>query len=102
LRGPRHKRYLLLTSESSIDEESRKELTWRISKISPTMAKKAVWFEHALIVRTDNVDIPMVKHALELSVGAVSLESKLTSGSIGKLKKAVAGWSVANGEVLLP
>jgi hypothetical protein len=89
LRGPRHKRYLLLTSESSIDEEARKELTHRISKISPTMAKKAVWFERALIVKTDNVDIPMVKDALELSVGRVSLKSNLTSGSIGKLKKAV-------------
>jgi hypothetical protein len=88
LRGPRHKRYLLLTSESSIDEEARKELTRRISKISPTIAKKAVWFEHALIVKTDNVDIPMIKDALELSVEGVSLKSKLTSGSIGKLKKA--------------
>jgi hypothetical protein len=89
LRGPRHKRYLLLTSESIIDEEARRELTHRISKISPTIAKKAVWFEHALIVKTDNVDIPLVKDALELSVGGVSLKSKLASGSIGKLKKAV-------------
>jgi hypothetical protein len=89
LRGPRRKRYLLLTSESSIDEEARRELTHRISKISPTIAKKAVWFEHALIVKMDNVDIPLVREALELTVGAVSLKSKLTSGSIGKLKKAV-------------
>jgi hypothetical protein len=91
MRGPRHKRYLLLTSESVIDEEARRELTHRISKISPNMAKKAVWFERALIVKTDNVDIPAVKHALEASVGAVMLKSKLTSGSIGKLKKAVPG-----------
>jgi hypothetical protein len=88
LRGPRHKRYLLLITESSIDEEARRELTHRIGKISPTMAKKAVWFEHALIVKTDNVDIPLVKGALEMSIGGVSLKSKLTSGSIGKLKKA--------------
>ena len=91
MRGPRHKRYLLLTSERSIDEETRKELTHRITKVSPAMAKKAVWFEHALIVKTDNVDIPLVKGALELSVAGVTLKSKLTSGSIGKLKKAVAG-----------
>jgi hypothetical protein len=89
LRGPRHKRYLLLASESAIDEEARKELTFRIAKISPIMAKKAVWFDHALIVKTDNVDVPLVKAALELRIGAVSLKSKLTSGSIGKLKKAV-------------
>jgi hypothetical protein len=89
MRGPRHKRYLLLTSERSIDEDSRRELTRRISKVSPIMAKKAVWFEHALIVKTDNVDIPLVKNALELSVGEVALKSKLTSGSIGKLKKAI-------------
>ncbi len=78
----------MLTSESSIDEEARKELTHRISKISPVMAKKAVWFEHALIVKTDNIDIPLVKGTLEMSVEGVSFRSKLTSGSIGKLKKA--------------
>ncbi len=89
MRGPRHKRYLLLTSEGVIDEDAKRELTHRIAKISPIIAKKAVWFEHALIVKTDNVDIPLVKGALELSVGAVALKSKLTSGSIGKLKKAV-------------
>jgi len=89
LRGPRHKRYLLLTSDGSIDEETKKELTRRIAKISPNIAKKAVWFDRALIVKTDNMDIPLVKAALELSVGEVALKSKLTSGSIGKLKKAV-------------
>jgi hypothetical protein len=89
LRGPRHKRYLMLTSDASIDEEAKKELTHRIAKISPTIAKKAVWFDHALIVKTDNVDIPLVKEALELSFGEVTLKSRLTSGSIGKLKKAV-------------
>ena len=88
MRGPRHKRYLMLTSESSIDEEARKELTHRMAKISPTIAKKSVWFEHAVIVKTDNVDLPMVKSALEVSVGDVKLKSALTSGSIGKLKKA--------------
>jgi hypothetical protein len=89
LRGPRHKRYLMLTSESTIDEETQKELTHRIAKISPVMAKKAVWFEHAVIVKTDNVDLPMVRGAMEMSVGGVTLRSTLTSGSIGKLKKAV-------------
>jgi hypothetical protein len=89
LRGPRHKRYLMLTSEVPIDEEARKELTHRIAKISPVFAKKAVWFEHAVIVKTDNVDLPLVKDALEVSAGAVTLKSRLTSGAIGKLKKAV-------------
>jgi hypothetical protein len=79
----------MLTSESPIGEEARKELTHRIAKISPTIAKKAVWFDHALIVKTDNVDIPLVRGALELRVGEVTLKSRLTSGSIGKLKKAV-------------
>jgi hypothetical protein len=79
----------MLTSEAPIDEETRKELTHRIAKISPIFAKKAVWFEHAVIVKTDNVDLPLVKDALEIRAGAVSLKSKLTSGSIGKLKKAV-------------
>lgn len=88
MRGPRHKRYLLLSSEKAIGDEAKNELMRRISKISPTMARKAVWFEKALIVRTDNVDIAMVRHALEASVGEVSLRSALTSGSIGKLKRA--------------
>jgi hypothetical protein len=89
LRGPRHKRYLLLTSEAPIDEEARRELTHRIAKISPVFAKKAVWFEHALIVKTDNVDLPHVREALQVSAGAVTLKSELASGAIGKLKKAV-------------
>jgi len=79
----------MLTSEASIDEEARKELTRRMAKISATIAKKSVWFEHAVIVKTDNIDLPMVKGALELSAGGVTLKSALTSGSIGKLKKAV-------------
>jgi len=89
LRGPRHKRYLMLTSEAPIDDEAKKELTRRIAKISPVFAKKAVWFEHAVIVKTDNVDLPLVRDALQVSAGAVILKSKLTSGAIGKLKKAV-------------
>ncbi len=89
MRGPRHKRYLLLTSETPIDEEARRELTHRIAKISPVFAKKAVWFERALIVKTDNVDLPHVREALQVSAGAVTLKSELTSGAIGKLKKAV-------------
>ena len=89
MRGPRHKRYLLLTSEAAIDDEARKELSHRIAKISPTVAKKAVWFERGLIVKTDNVDIEVMKRALELTTGGVALRSTLTSGSIGKLKKAV-------------
>lgn len=91
MRGPRHKRYLMLTSESVIDDEARKELTHRIAKISPSMAKKAVWFDRALIVKTDNVDVPFVREALELGASGVKLKSVLTSGSIGKLKKAVPG-----------
>lgn len=89
MRGPRHKRYLMLTSDATIGEEARKELTHRIAKISPAMAKKAVWFERALIVRTDTVDLPMVREALEMSAEGVTIRSALTSGSIGKLKKAV-------------
>ena len=81
----------MLTSEALIDEEARRELTHRIAKISPVLAKKAVWFEHAVIVKTDNVDLPLVRDALEVSAGAVNLKSKLTSGSIGKLKKAIPG-----------
>jgi hypothetical protein len=81
----------MLASESPIGEEAKRELTHRIAKISPVMAKRAVWFERALIVRTDNVDLPMVKGALEMSAGGVELRSRLSSGSIGKLKKAIPG-----------
>ncbi len=89
MRGPRHKRYLLLTSDRSIDDDAKRELIRQIAKISPTMARKAVWFERALIVKTDNVDIPLVRDSLEMRVGSVTLKPMLTSGSIGKLKKAV-------------
>jgi len=89
LRGPKHKRYLLLTSENVIDEESRKELAGIISNRYPHLLRKAVWFDKALIVRTDNVEVEEARTALEVGVGAVRLRSTLTSGSIGKLKKAV-------------
>jgi len=79
----------MLTSETLIDEEARKELTHRIAKISPLLAKKAVWFERAVIVKTDNVDLPIMREALEVSAGSVTLRSRLTSGAIGKLKKAI-------------
>ncbi len=89
MRGPRRKRYLMLTSRAPIDEGARKELTRRMVKISPAIAKKAVWFDRAVIVRTDNVELSVVKEALEVAAGEVRLESMLTSGAIGKLKKAV-------------
>jgi hypothetical protein len=89
LRGPKHKRYLLLTSEAVIDEEARKELTDIIAKRYPHLLKKAVWFDKALIVRTDNVEVEEARIGLEVGVGGVRLRSTLTSGSIGKLKKAV-------------
>jgi hypothetical protein len=89
MRGPKHKRYLLLTSEAPIAEEAKKEIARKIAKISPVMAKKAVWYDRAVIVRTDNVDLPMVREALEVGAGEVRLRSTLTSGAIGKLKRAV-------------
>jgi hypothetical protein len=89
LRGPKHKRYLLLTSETPIDESARKELTLIISKRFPHLVKKAVWFERGVIVKTDNVEVEEAKSALEISAGGAKLRSTLTSGSIGKLKKAV-------------
>ena len=58
--------------EEGVDAQDR--------EISPVLAKKAVWFEHALIVKTDNVDVPLVRKPMELSAGGVTLESKLTSG----------------------
>lgn len=88
MRGPRHKRYLMLTSESPIEEEVRKELAHRMARISPALAKKAVWLGRALIVKTDNVELDSVRESLERAAGGVSLKSALTSGSIGKLKKA--------------
>ncbi|MDA4117209.1 MAG: hypothetical protein OK455_02575 [Thaumarchaeota archaeon] len=90
MRGPRHKRYLLLTSERTIDDEARKALTFLISKRYPLALKKAVWFERALIVKTDNQDISQVRELLEVGVDGVVLRSRLTSGSIGKLKKALS------------
>jgi len=88
LRGPRHKRYLLLTSEEKIDEPTRKGLSEVIAKRHPEVLRKAVWLERGLIVRTDNVEVDEVRAALEVGFGEVSLKSALTSGSIGKLKKA--------------
>ena len=89
MRGPRHKRYLLLTSEKPIDGEARKELSQLISKRYPLILKKAVWFEHALIVKTDNKEVAQVRELLEVGVDGVVLKARLTSGSIGKLKKAI-------------
>jgi len=90
LRGPRHKRYLLLTSKKPIDDDARKELTQLISKRYPLILKKAVWSEHSLIVKTDNQDVSQVRELLEVGVDGVVLKSRLTSGSIGKLKKALS------------
>ena len=90
MRGPTHKRYLMLSSAAQIDEQAKRDLEAIISKRYPQLLKKAVWLERGLIVRTDNVELESVKAALEVTAGGVSLKPTLTSGSIGKLKKAAA------------
>ena len=83
----KRKRYLLLCSSAPIDEESKKELTRLILSRYPLEAKRLVWLERGLIVRTDVVQLEEMKRGLALRVGEVELATKSVSGSISKLKK---------------
>jgi len=85
--GRKRKRYLLLTSGTSVGTEEQKELTLLILERFPDMERRLVWLERGLIVRTDAERLAEVKVALALKVGEVRLETKSVSGSISKLKR---------------
>ena len=89
MRGPKRKRYLLIAAQEPMDEESREKLSKLISERYPQMAKKAFWFDRGVILRTDNVALAEVRAAFELSA-AKGPKPVLTSGSIAKLKRAIA------------
>ena len=86
----RRKRYLLLTSESEVRPDDRKEavrlLLQRYPELDP---KKMVWVNNSLILRTDQLKLPEMKLGLAIRVGvSILLLPKRASGSISKLKRA--------------
>ena len=85
----KRKRYLLLTSETEVPQESRTELTRLLLQRYPDLdQKKMVWVGNSLIFRTDQLRLPEMKLSLVLRVGEVTLTPRMASGSISKLKRA--------------
>lgn len=85
----KRKRYLLLTSEVDVPQESRAELTRLLLQRYPDLdQRKMVWIGRSLIFRTDQLRLPEMKLSLALRSGDVSLTPRMASGSISKLKSA--------------
>ena len=87
--GRNRKRYLLLTSNRTIDPQTRSELNRLILERYPHFERKLVWLDKGLIVRTDLRNLPGMKVALALTVGETQLQTRSVSGSISKLKRMV-------------
>ena len=88
--GPqKRKRYLLLTSESEIGPEDRKEAVRILLQRYPDLdQKKMVWTGNSLIFRTDQLRLPEMKMGLVIRLGDAVLAPESASGSISKLKRA--------------
>ena len=85
----KRKRYLLLTSETEVPQESRTELTRLLLQRYPDLdQKKMVWAGKSLIFRTDQLRLPEMKLSLVLRLSGVTLTPRMASGSISKLKRA--------------
>ncbi len=85
----RRKRYLLLTSDGEVPQESRPDLTRLLLRRYPDLdPKKIVWVGRSLIFRTDQLRLPEMKASLVLRLGELTLTPKMASGSISKLKSA--------------
>ncbi len=89
MKAPRsHKRYLLLSSDRPVDEETQKEFTRMILERYPDLGKnRVVWTMGRVIVRTDQLRLAEMERTLAMSAGGFVLAPKRVSGSISKLKR---------------
>jgi hypothetical protein len=83
-----HKRYLLLSGDGPVDEETQKEFTRMILERYPDLAKnRVVWTKGRVIVRTDQLRLAEMERTLAMSAGGTVLAPMRVSGSISKLKR---------------
>ena len=86
-RKPR-KRYILLSSERPVDEETQREFTRMIFENHPDLGRnRVIWFRGSLIVRTDHLRLAEMEQSLAMRLGATALTTRRVSGSISKLKR---------------
>jgi hypothetical protein len=83
------KRYVLLLSGTDIDEERWEALVKHFEgRYGKVKAIRVKGNDKAMIVKTDNVSAPRMREENgQLMAGTASIETVLTSGSIGKLKR---------------
>ena len=85
----KRKRYLLLSSESEVGPEERKEAVRVLLQRYPDLdQKKIVWVGNSLIFRTDQFRLPEMKLGLVIRLGEAVMRPRSASGSISKLKRA--------------
>ncbi len=87
------KRYVLLVADQDLTEADRKELDAMLAKRHGRVKLLAVEGDpRAVIVKTTNEVAPLLREqAGEISLGGKRLESILTSGNVGKLKRRTQG-----------
>ncbi|MDA4123049.1 MAG: hypothetical protein OK456_07720 [Thaumarchaeota archaeon] len=90
--GRKRKRYVFLETSNPTDVEVRKELTRLVLEKHPSIdRKKMVWVERGLIVRTDPEHLIEMRTGDRVKFGETEMVSRLTSGSISKLKRMASG-----------
>ncbi len=95
------KRYVLLMASDDLDEKDAKVLA-EILRVRVGAVKVILLKENprAVVVKTDGVGAQALRSWEGISLGKKRLESVLTSGAIGKLKRRSLGGGVShNGQV---
>ncbi len=90
------KRYVLLVADQDLTEADRKELDGMLAKRHGKVKLISVEGDpRAVIVKTTNEVAPLLREQSgEISLGGKRLESVLTSGNVGKLKRRRQGTQV--------
>ena len=87
--GRARKRYLLLSTDSEVNDEFKDEVLRMMAERHPEVRKNhVVWLEKGFIVRSTNTAVEGLGVEFQLAA-RLKTEPRRTSGSISKLKKLV-------------
>jgi hypothetical protein len=85
------KRYVLLEADGEVTPDAWKDFARHLEqRFGKLKAIPVTGNRSALVIKTDNYAAPLIRECADLRAGDRRVKSVLTSGSIGKLKRAAS------------